>query len=123
MTQTPTPTALAAAEKLRATIENAMILAASAQRQGDEAGQIEAVNSLVGKLALAFDAHTKEARDAEAADIVAWLADDASQTDSDLRGLHRRKLLTPKQTLEWEAQIAAKSGIASAIARHEHRKD
>lgn len=63
------------------------------------------------------------ARDAEAAAIVDWLADDASQTDSDLRGLHRRKLLTPKQTLEWEAQIAAKSGVAAAIARHEHRKD
>lgn len=54
--------------------------------------------------------------------IVHWLAEDAAKCDDELRKLHAGKKLTPRMTIEWEAMIAAKSGIAAAIARGEHLK-
>ena len=55
--------------------------------------------------------------------IIAWLREEADRDTETLRGLHRRKMLTPKQTIEWEALIELKGGLASAIERGEHRKD
>jgi hypothetical protein len=52
--------------------------------------------------------------------IVDWLATDAASCADDLRKLHAAKKLTPMMTAEWEAMIAAKSGVAAAIQRGEH---
>ena len=53
--------------------------------------------------------------------IIAWLREEAGRDAETLRGLHRRKMLTPKQTIEWETLIELKGGLASAIARGEHQ--
>jgi len=54
--------------------------------------------------------------------IVHWLAEDAAKCADELRKLHAGKKLTPRMTIEWEDMIAARSGIAAAIARGEHLK-
>ncbi len=58
----------------------------------------------------------------ERAGIVAWLAASAAEDADTMRKLHAGKKLTPTMTAEWEALIAAKSGIAAAIDRHEDKE-
>ncbi len=86
----------------------------------------------LSELAQAFARHRIEARRkaledaagraAERAEVVAWLREDAGRTAKDVRQMHRKKLLTPKQTIEWEVQIETKTGIADAIERGQHKE-
>jgi len=71
--------------------------------------------------ALIIDAALAAAREDERAKVEVWLRDDAARTQQELTRLHAHKKLTPSMTEEWEALISLKSGIADAIARHEHR--
>lgn len=56
-----------------------------------------------------------EGREAGIREVSDWLKDEARKTADDLRRLHSRKKLTPRQTEEWETLIETKVGIANAI--------
>jgi len=57
---------------------------------------------------------------AERERVAAWLREDAGKMRADLSRLHVKKMLTPTQTMEWEASIGEKVATSNAIERGDH---
>jgi len=72
-----------------------------------------------------FDGYTERplfTREAIEAEIVAWLRDDADQTEIEARAIVRNTTGNARQNAaEWAELVAIKRGLASAIERGEYR--